>query len=80
MKYGLCGIDCTQCGSFKEKECKGCHAMKGTSIYGHCQWYHCCNEKGMEHCGKCENFPCKELKLALEEVGALSAIDNLKSL
>lgn len=80
MKYGICGLDCTQCGIFQEKKCKGCHAMKGNSFFGHCKWYKCCKDKGYEHCGHCDTFPCVELKSALEEVGGLSAIDNLKPL
>lgn len=77
MKFGLCGLDCSVCGMFQEKKCKGCRAMKGTSFFGYCKWYHCCMEKGFEHCGRCPSFPCAELHMALEEVGGLSAIDNL---
>ncbi|ABX42524.1 DUF3795 domain-containing protein [Lachnoclostridium phytofermentans] len=80
MKFGLCGIDCTQCDSLQAKECMGCNAMQGFSFYGKCQWYHCCKDKGIEHCGKCEYFPCSDLKDALAEVGGLPAIDNLNSL
>lgn len=80
MKFALCGLDCSKCGSFQNKECKGCHAMKGTSIYGRSEWYHCCKDKNLEHCGQCDVFPCDGLKSALEMVGGLSAIENLKSL
>ena len=80
MDFGLCGLDCSKCGMFQGKKCKGCFAMKGTSFFGHCKWYHCCTEKGFEHCGQCADFPCAELYSALEEVGGVSAIDNLKSL
>lgn len=80
MKFALCGLDCSKCGSFKNKECKGFHIMSGTSIYGRCEWYHCCKDKKLEHCGQCESFPCEGLKNALEMVGGLSAIENLKSL
>lgn len=80
MKLGLCGLDCSVCGSFLNNECRGCHAMGGTSIYGKCEWYHCCKDKELEHCGQCGSFPCKELKSALEAVGGLSAIENLKGM
>lgn len=80
MKFALCGLDCSQCGSFQNKECNGCHTMNGTSIYGRCEWYHCCKDKKLEHCGQCDIFPCDGLKSALEMVGGLSAIENLKSL
>lgn len=29
MKFALCGLDCTKCGSFRNKECRGCQAMNG---------------------------------------------------
>lgn len=80
MKFGLCGLDCSKCGLFQEQKCKGCHEMKGNSFFGHCKWYHCCIEKGFEHCGQCVSFPCAELYNALKEVNGLSAIDNLKGL
>lgn len=80
MEFALCGLDCAKCGSFQNKECQGCQAMNGTSIYGRCEWYHCCKDKELEHCGQCDKFPCDGLKSALEAVGGLSAIDNLKSL
>ena len=80
MNLGLCGLNCAECGSFWNNECKGCRAMDGTSIYGKCEWYHCCKDKGLEHCGQCDSFPCKELNSALEAVVGLSAIDNLKGL
>lgn len=52
MKYGLRGIDCTDCGSFKDKGFKVAVQCK-VSIYSYCQWCHCCNEKGYENCRKC---------------------------
>jgi hypothetical protein len=54
--------------------------MNGISMYGRCEWYHCCKDKGLEHCGQCDVFPCSGLKNALEMVGGLSAINNLKEL
>lgn len=79
MKFALCGLDCTKCGSFQNDECKGCHEMKGTSIYGICEWYHCCKDNDLEHCGQCGSFPCDGLKNAFTAVGGLYAIDNLKA-
>lgn len=79
MKYGLCGLDCSQCGIFQEKKCKGCHASQGTTFFGSCKWYHCCKEKGFEHCGQCYEYPCRGLYAALKEVGGLAAIDNLRN-
>lgn len=78
MKYAKCGLECSKCGSFQNQECKGCQEMKGTSFYGPCKWYKCTQEKGFAHCGQCDDFPCDGLKSALEIVGGLYAIENLR--
>ncbi|MBS7528808.1 DUF3795 domain-containing protein [Fusibacter paucivorans] len=77
-RFGLCGLECGICDYMKDGKCKGCHVMKGNSLFGECKWYRCCTEKGYEHCGKCNEFPCNELHTALKEVNGLAAIDNLK--
>lgn len=77
-EYGLCGLDCGACDYKKQGQCQGCLAMKGTSYFGECQWYHCCKEHGYENCGECEKYPCIYLYEALEMVNGLGAIHNLK--
>jgi hypothetical protein len=78
--YSVCGIDCDICKFKTENNCMGCHEIKGKVFWGDCQLYSCCKEKNLKHCGKCNTFPCDELRKALEGENALSAIDNLKSL
>jgi hypothetical protein len=57
-----CGVFCEACPSFK-KTCIGCPAnsklQKRTSKWG-CQIRSCCyNEKQLDFCGHCDEFPCR---------------------
>jgi hypothetical protein len=61
----VCGLYCGGC-EFLEKECAGCGRTSGkpfwTKQYGVevCPLYGCCVEqKGLEHCGLCDDFPCE---------------------
>ena len=61
----VCGIYCGEC-SFLGQQCKGCGYIDGkpfwtshmpTSI---CPLHDCCrNQKELEHCGLCADFPCE---------------------
>ena len=51
-----CGMDCTKCTFFEEWDCHGCTGE------GECPVYDCCCKKGYDHCGKCGEFPCPELR------------------
>ncbi len=31
-------------------------------FWGECDLAKCCFAKGLEHCGKCDDFPCDQLK------------------
>jgi len=31
-------------------------------FWGECDLAKCCIAKGLDHCGKCEEFPCEQLK------------------
>ncbi|MDL2233149.1 DUF3795 domain-containing protein [Ruminococcaceae bacterium OttesenSCG-928-L11] len=60
-----CGVDCGACEGYPE-DCKGCTPLDGKpewTTYAHirqCYIYLCCRmEKGLDHCGKCEQMPCK---------------------
>ena len=60
-----CGLYCGDCEYLGEK-CQGCGHIQGkpfwTAQFGVevCPLYACCvNEKQLEHCGLCENFPCE---------------------
>lgn len=51
-----CGMDCTKCTFSEEWDCPGCTGE------GECPVYECCSKKGYDHCGKCGEFPCPELR------------------
>lgn len=75
---GACGIDCNECKFKLEGNCGGCDEIKGTPFWGKCELYSCSHEKEHENCGCCNDFPCNKLAEALENEGAIQAIDNLK--
>ena len=61
----VCGIYCGSC-RFLGTECKGCGCVEGKPFWAEqtpskvCPLHDCCrNQKGLEHCGLCEEFPCK---------------------
>ncbi len=61
----VCGIYCGSCG-FLGQQCKGCGHEEGKPFWalgvpgGVCPLYDCCrNQKRLEHCGLCGDFPCK---------------------
>ena len=56
---GLCCVNCFGAG----KLCKEpCSVAKGKMVWGQCQIYTCCAEKGLEHCGLCSDVPnCKPM-------------------
>ena len=61
----VCGIYCSSCG-FLGEQCRGCGYVNGKPFWtaqipsGICPIYDCCrNQKQIEHCGLCADFPCK---------------------
>ena len=59
-----CGLYCGDCESLGNR-CRGCGEVWGkpfwTERYGVdvCPLYGCCvNQKSLEHCGLCSDFPC----------------------
>ncbi|MDD3647621.1 MAG: DUF3795 domain-containing protein [Candidatus Dojkabacteria bacterium] len=56
-----CGLYCLTCPEF-EKSCEGksCKEHDGKMFWGDCKLFECCvHKKRLEHCGVCEEFPCK---------------------
>lgn len=53
---GFCGDYCGKCPNSPEK-CSGCIP----SLHMNCHFVKCCLNKGIEHCGFCEAFPCQKL-------------------
>jgi len=56
-----CGIDCGKCKNYKQNmNCAGCRNEE--ELIADCPTKACAVEKGLLHCGECEDFPCKELE------------------
>ncbi len=60
----VCGIYCGECG-FLGRQCPGCGNVEGKPFWalempgGVCPLHDCCrNQKRLEHCGLCDEFPC----------------------
>ena len=58
-----CGLLCSQldCNKQFNVDCKGC-ANIDKPFWGKCEVKSCCENKKLEHCGFCSNFPCELLK------------------
>lgn len=54
---GFCGDYCGKCPNYPGR-CGGCVA----SEHPDCHFVSCCLERGIEHCGLCEEFPCRKLR------------------
>jgi hypothetical protein len=61
----VCGIYCGEC-QFLGKTCEGCGKIKGRPFWTAemptkiCPLFDCCvNQRKLEHCGLCDEFPCK---------------------
>lgn len=61
MFESRCGIDCSQCEGKAEVNCKGCIYMEKPFWGSPCGVKSCCEEKGLNHCGQCGDFPCEML-------------------
>jgi hypothetical protein len=61
----VCGLYCGGC-EYLGKNCRGCGYVEGKPFWaaqlpsGTCPFHDCCrNQKNLEHCGACQDFPCK---------------------
>ena len=61
VELAYCGLDCGKCPSRAEAGCPGCQGAAGKMYWGECQVATCCIEKGVAHCGECDEFPCDVL-------------------
>jgi len=62
----ICGLYCGTCEYFEKQQCQGCGNVNGKPFWTAlmkveiCPMYDCCiNKKQLEHCGLCNEFPCK---------------------
>jgi hypothetical protein len=61
--FSPCGINCSSCPWFKgerDPKCPGCKVLEGKPFWGTCQTYDCIKTHNFEHCGLCNEFPCKD--------------------
>jgi hypothetical protein len=58
-EIAYCGLDCPTCvHSNKEREaCAGCHQGGGAAD---CYQRKCCEERGLNGCWQCDEFPCSQ--------------------
>lgn len=61
MFESRCGICCNSCERKEQVHCKGCLEMKLPFWGGECEVKSCCEERGLDHCGVCPEFPCEML-------------------
>lgn len=60
MIESRCGILCSEC-EFKEKGmCIGCTLIENP-FWGKCPIKKCAEDKSLNHCGECAEFPCELL-------------------
>lgn len=61
MIQSRCGLLCAECTYKEPCNCKGCMEQDGKMFWGECPVASCCQSKGHEHCGQCDNLPCEQL-------------------
>ena len=58
MIESRCGILCGECGYREQMNCKGC-VLIDVPFWGEaCPLKTCCEEKKLNYCGECSDFPC----------------------
>ncbi|NLG26141.1 MAG: type 1 glutamine amidotransferase-like domain-containing protein [Clostridiales bacterium] len=56
-----CGLRCAGCGFKESHGCGGCIATNGHPFHGECPIAVCCQDRGLTHCGECDEIPCELL-------------------
>ncbi len=78
----MCGAYCGVCSYREETNCPTCQVAKGDMFHGECQVAKCCVDKGLNHCGLCDDLPCDMLEAIFnnpEHGDDGERLDNLKS-
>jgi len=55
-----CLCDSLKCKEVYKIDCEGCINIK-QPFWGECPVKTCCENKKLNHCGECEDFPCELL-------------------
>lgn len=50
-----CGLSCTACKLYIRTKCKGCRTKRNPQ----CTIWKCAEERGLNYCGECSDFPCE---------------------
>ena len=61
MIESRCGLLCSECEYREQTGCAGCVQMDKPFWADACPVKSCCEDKGLEHCGLCGEFPCRLL-------------------
>lgn len=69
-------VRCNSCERKEQVHCTGCITMEKPFWGGECQVKFCCEEKTLDHCGVCPDFPCK----MLSSMGAAQGFDPAQKL
>ncbi len=56
-----CGIRCSDCDYKEKMNCKGCVNIDKPIWGDECPVKKCCEDKKLENCGLCNDFPCELL-------------------
>ena len=68
MFQSRCGVCCDSCERKQDVNCRGCINMETPFWGGVCGVKSCCESKGLNHCGECDEFPCEMLStMGVEE-------------
>lgn len=59
MHESRCGVCCESCERKEQVNCRGCLKMERPFWGGDCQVKRCCEERSLDHCGICPDFPCE---------------------
>lgn len=58
MSESRCGLLCSECSYREAMNCQGCTKISKPFWGEVCPVKACCEEKALEHCGLCQQFPC----------------------
>ena len=85
MIESRCGLLCSDCSFREAMGCKGCAQMEKPFWADSCPVKSCCEQKGLRHCGECDDFVCPLLHtfaydMEQSDHGArIERVENVKS-
>ena len=58
MIESRCGLLCSDCSFREAMGCKVCAQVEKPFWADSCSVKSCCEQKGLQHCGECDDFVC----------------------